>query len=154
MILRKARKSDIQELMTWFDTAESCRSWGGPRFEFPFTTESFCRDSRWSDLDSFSLVDDSDRLLGFGQFYEKLNRVHLARIAVDPKRRGAGHGTVLMQELFVAGTTLLSHKEFSLYVYSDNAAAIACYRGVGFKEVPAEEENEGLKDCLFMVAKP
>ena len=110
MPLRRATDSDVTELMSWFDDSHSCKQWGGPAFEFPFTRESFARDLHWPDMDSFCLVNESDRLAGFGQFYEKYSRVHLARIVVNANCRRSGSGVELVQGLVEAGMATLSHR--------------------------------------------
>lgn len=150
--MRAAKQSDIDQLMAWFDSAERTRRWGGPNFDYPFTRESFLRDLKWSAVHSFCLVDEHDVMLGFGQFYERFGRNHLARIAVAPDARGRGHGVVLVNGLIAAADALFPGRDSSLYVYHDNSAAIACYRRAGFTESPSPDEGETFNDCLFMVA--
>lgn len=154
MHLRRATDTDVTELMSWFDNSRSCKQWGGPSFEFPFTRETFVRDLHWPDMDSFGLVDELGQLTGFGQFYEKYSRVHLARIVVSKNSRGAGNGAKLVQGLAEAGMERLSHKEASLYVYKDNEVAIACYEKVGFVKSGDPAGDEKFDDCFFMVFKP
>ena len=39
--LELATDRDIDELMTWFPDAAAVDIWGGPKFRFPFTRDSF-----------------------------------------------------------------------------------------------------------------
>ena len=154
MLLRRAQESDITELMSWFETAASCQTWGGPAFEYPYTRDSFVRDLHWPGMDSFVLTDESDEVSGFGQFYEKYSRVHLARIVVNANSRGSGNGVRLVQGLVEEGVKKLTHREASLYVYKDNEAAIACYQRAGFVEAAHPVADENFQDCFFMVLNP
>ncbi len=153
MSLRRARKTEISELMGWFDTATSCTLWGGPSFEFPYTTDTFYRDLKWSSIKSFSWVNDNGKLIGFGQLYEKLGRTHLARLVVNPNYRGKGFGTRLLHNLIEEGARIFSHDENSLYVDHGNTTAISCYQSAGFRSTDRPEEDKGFEDCLFMVLK-
>lgn len=45
--LVEAEGSDLGQLMTWFVDALSTNVWGGPRFRYPFTAESFREDCYW-----------------------------------------------------------------------------------------------------------
>lgn len=154
MRFRRADTTDISELMQWFDSPENCKLWGGPEFEYPFTAETFFRDLKWSSIDSYSLVDASGEVVGFGQVYDKLNRHHLARIVINPKHRGKGHGAELLASLIGEGRNADPQKEYSLYVYKRNSVAIRCYRGVGFEEHALPTDDAGFDNCVFMVLKP
>ena len=149
--MREATRSDIGQLMGWFETADATTRWAGPNFAFPFTRESFLRDLKWPAVHSYCLVNDEDTMVGFGQFYEKFGRNHLARIAVDPQARGHGHGVALVRGLAASAGELFPGRDTSLYVYLDNAAAIRCYRRAGFEDAAAPDEGESYKSCLFMI---
>ncbi len=154
MKLRRAVESDLAALMGWFPDAHSTDIWSTPNFRFPFTKETFRKDAHWDELDSYCLVADDGDLLAFGQFYEHFNRVHLARLIVNPNRRGQGCGTELVRRLMEAGHRKLGHDEYSLYVYGWNTPAVACYRSVGFIEhAPPKDDPKSLDDCMFMVRK-
>lgn len=154
MRFRQAVTTDISKLMQWIDSAASCNIWGGPTFEYPFTFDTFQRDMKWSSIDSYSLVDEQDELIGFGQLYEKLNRCHLARIIINPERRGNRHSTTLLTSLIDEGRKSHPEKECSLYVYKHNTVALHCYRGMGFRDYSLPAEDTGFDDCIFMVLKP
>ena len=137
--------------MTWFDTADRCRLWAGPNFVYPFDDASFLRDLQWTSRHSFSLVDDDDALLGFGQLHDRFRRIHLSRLAIAPDRRGRGLGKTLLRDLIRAGESRFGYDECALYVYEHNVAAVACYSALGFKPVAPPERVAGLEECLYMV---
>ena len=118
------------------------------------TDESFRRDSRWASVDSYSLVDDADELLGFGQISARCRRAHLSRLAVAPKHRGKGYGTALVKHLIARARETTSYRECSLYVYRDNTVAIHCYRREGFRETDAPRNDVPPPHCVYMVLPP
>ncbi len=150
MKLIVASESDIKSLMLWFPTGRSVDIWGGPRFRYPFTPETFQEDVRWRDMDTYCLVDSSLEMLAFGQFYERHERINLARLVVSPDRRGQGVGTTLVRLLMEQGRKSIPGREYSLYVYRDNHAAKACYVGLGFEEDEYPEDDELADTCIYM----
>lgn len=149
--LRCCNEADLTELMTWFETREHCEMWGGPNFEFPFTAETFRRDTRWASVNSFGFDDDLGRLLGFGQIHEKFGRIHITRIVIRRGNRGGGLGSALLNGLLENGAKKFPGKEYSLYVNCDNDRAFSCYRKAGFSVAESPIEDAGFDDCVFMV---
>lgn len=149
--LRPAADCDARELMSWFSQRNACLTWGGPAFRYPFTPASFIEDMRLASLSGYALTDDTDTLLGFGQIYPKLNRIHLARLAVHPEMRGGGLGKRLISKLVEAGQAAFAWREASLFVYRQNTAAHRCYRQMGFVDTAWPEGDRVLRGCVFMV---
>lgn len=151
--LQRAKASDLDTLMTWFPSKHDTRIWGGPNFRYPFTPHTFREDVRWDDMASFSLRDPAGRFSGFGQAYERVGRINLARLVVDPKRRGKGAGRRLLTLLMTAAAQLMPLKEFSLFVYRDNTTALKCYESLEFKicEYP---EDDPLADAAYYMTRP
>jgi ribosomal protein S18 acetylase RimI-like enzyme len=150
MKLSPATESDISHLMSWFPTGQSVDIWGGPKFRYPFTPDTFQEDVRWRDMDTYCLVDFSGEVLAFGQIYERHGRINLARLVVSPDRRGQGIGRQLVQLLMERGRTSIPGQEYSLYVYRDNHRAKACYAGLGFEENEYPEDDEMADTCIYM----
>ena len=87
----------------------------------------------WFDAEDFLVLREGDALIGFcwlkveepvGEFYV---------VGVDPERQGEGLGRRLMR----AGFARLASRGIriaALYVESDNAAAVALYRSLGFND--------------------
>jgi ribosomal protein S18 acetylase RimI-like enzyme len=151
MRLVKSSGGHIREIMGWFPDRQSCTNWGGPAMRFPFTEESFLEDIHWGKLPSYCAVGPEDELLGFGQFYEKLGRCHLARLAIAPEFRGRGLGKDFISSLMNISSNELGYSEFSLYVLEFNNAAVACYQSLGFRRADIPEAVIDLKDCIFMI---
>ena len=151
--LERANEADIESLMTWFETGFDVKVWGGPKFRFPFTRESFFEDVHFRDMATFVLWDSGNAMVGFGQLYNRHERINLARLVVRKDRRGQGLGKALIEELMRAGASLLPLAEFSLFVYRDNTPALECYKAMGFgiRDYP---EEDPLADKAFYLTRP
>jgi ribosomal protein S18 acetylase RimI-like enzyme len=149
--LHPARDVEMRALMQWFPDAHSTRVWGGPAFRFPFTFESFIADARWPGMSSWCMRDEHE-MLGFGQYYDRYHRINLARIAVHPGRRGEGLGKRLLALLMQEACKATDSAEFSLFVYRDNAAAVRCYKAMGF-EVAEFPPDAPLKDVTCYMTR-
>jgi ribosomal protein S18 acetylase RimI-like enzyme len=152
-ILDETAESDIDQLMTWFPDADTTRTWGGPDFRHPFNRHSFAEDIQWGRMATFSLHSPSAELAAFGQLYERLNRINLARLAVDPTMRGQGIGRRLIEMLMTLGPQMFSCSEFSLFVYRDNVVAAKCYESMGFK-VTSYPDAAVLGDVCDYLTRP
>lgn len=148
--LTTARSTDIDALMPWFTDEAGTTSWGGPQFRYPFTRESFHEDCHWHDMETFVLRDATGLLVGFGQLYERSNRIHLARIGVSPEHRGCGIGRVLVQALLDEGLRMFGFPEYSLFVRKDNPVAYKLYSSLGFvrSEFPVDAPMQDI--CYYM----
>jgi ribosomal protein S18 acetylase RimI-like enzyme len=152
MKLLAAADHHLAELMGWFPDPASCRIWGGPDFRFPFTAETFRADAKFDGSPSFSLLGDAGELLGFGQYYLRAGRCHLARLAVSPQHRGLGCGEFMVRELCRRGAKELQTSHCSLFVYDYNTAAIRLYHRLGFAFEPYPEATPLPEGCLYMAA--
>jgi len=84
---------------------------------------------------SFSLVDSSTVLLGFGQLVRQNPSVlRFARIIVAPHKRRLGVGTSLCKLLLAEVAIDPAIERVTLRVYRDNPSAIALYSKLGFGE--------------------
>ena len=92
----------------------------------------------------------SNALAAFGQFYDRNGRINFARLVVRPGHRRRGVGKRLLGLLMSRAAEELPLDEFSLFAYRDNAAALGCYRSMGFtiQDYPADQflANE----CYFL----
>ncbi|MDJ0904698.1 MAG: GNAT family N-acetyltransferase [Woeseiaceae bacterium] len=148
--LRAVVEADVDTLMQWFPTFEDVNIWGGPSFRYPFTRESFFADIDWERMASFGLFDWQDSLAAFGQLYDREERIHLARLVVDPERRGLGLGRRLIEMLMVVGKDHYPYGEYSLFVYRANEPAYRCYRALGFEiaDYPPDVPHADVCDFL------
>jgi len=88
--------------------------------------------------------------MGFGQYYERRGRCHLARLAVAPSCRGRRVGEDLILELARTGCAALGADGCSLFVLPGNERALRLYRRMGFVEEPYV--GESLPGSSYMVA--
>jgi ribosomal protein S18 acetylase RimI-like enzyme len=142
----------LRQMMSWFADAQACRLWGGTEFRYPFTEETFVADSRCESLPSYSLLGDGDRLLGFGQYYDRRGRCHLSRLAISPDHRGQGLGTQLIAQLVELGAPVLHADQCSLFVARTNPAAARLYARLGFVIVPYPDDSLPLAGIDYMIA--
>lgn len=147
----------IQEMMSWINDERELSVWAGPNFRYPFTLKSFTEDLQLGELSSYCLsssdvkaANDADALLAFGQFYQRLDKCHLARLLVAPQQRGNGLVKVLIKSLSACGRQKFGLDGDSLFVLPENTAAIRAYTSIGF-EVLEYPEQSPLKDCLYMI---
>ncbi|MBX2847630.1 MAG: GNAT family N-acetyltransferase [Acidiferrobacterales bacterium] len=136
--------------MTWFNDELSLRDWAGPGFRYPYDTYTFTADLKLAKLASFSLLDESNTLLAFGQYYLRLGCCHLGRLAVSPDYRKKGVGQLLLNRLSTHGLESLGVASLSLFVLDHNHDAIRSYRRFGFRFVDYPEEIP-IEGCLYMV---
>jgi ribosomal protein S18 acetylase RimI-like enzyme len=149
--LIEATEAHVPQIMTWFPTEDSCRVWGGPEFRFPFTAETFLADSKLTSMPSYALVRESAEVCGFGQFYLRVARCHLSRLAVAPAYRGQGLGTQLIEMLLQEGKKTLGVTQGSLFVHVTNTSAIALYERLGFIRSPYPEPGVGIQNSHYMI---
>ena len=151
--LDETAEGDIDQIMKWFPDADATRIWGGPDFRHPFNRGSFAEDIHWGRMATFSLRSPAGELAAFGQLYERLNRINLARLAVNPATRGQGIGKRLIEMLMTLGPKMFSCTEFSLFVYRDNIVATTCYKSLGFK-VTTYPEKAVLGEVCDYLTRP
>lgn len=144
---------DIDELMSWFANSDDTDIWAGPRFRFPFTRSTFRKDCQWDRMPGFRLNSPEGQFAAFGQMYRRYGRINLARLVVNPAIRGQGVGKRLVGMLIEVGPTLFEGDEFSLFAYRHNAAALGCYRSMGFvvREYP---QGARMADACYYLTRP
>lgn len=136
--------------MRWFPDARSVDRWGGPRFRYPFTPGSFREDCRIDEVKSYCLRNPYGALCAFGQYYDRDDRAHLARLVTHPEMRRRGIGERLIRNLIMAAEREGGHEQCSLFVYKDNEPAYRCYLKFGFV-VEAYPDDAPLKGkCYFL----
>lgn len=144
---------DLDELTRWFPDAESVHRWGGPRFRYPFTPESFREDCRVDQIATYCVRNPVDVMAAFGQMYDRNDRGHLARLVTHPQMRRQGIGQRLIRMLMAASRREWGYEQSSLFVYRDNEAAYRCYLKMGFV-VQDYPDGAPMKDeCYFLTRK-
>lgn len=150
--LQRFEVAQLPELMSWFPDQGACTVWGGPGFRFPFTPETFRADARLDSLSTWALMDDDRQIVGFGQFYLRVGRCHLGRLAIAPALRGRGLGSTLVRELGRIGAADLGVDSYSLFVLPGNERAMRLYQRLGFSVASYPEPTPMFEDCIYMVA--
>lgn len=102
-------------------------------------------------LPTWALVLEDGSLGGFGQFYLRVGRCHLGRLAIAPARRGQGLGSTLVRELCERGRSELGAESCSLFVVPENVRALKLYERLGFKPTPYPEPSPELRQYIYMV---
>jgi len=148
-----ATRDDARQVMGWFTDAESVMLWGSPFTRFPLREETFFTDTDWDIVTSCVARDHDGTVIAFGQYYPKLGRCHLARLAVNPAYRQQGIGVRFIAALMKHGGAALDTDEFSLYVITKNEPAWRCYKKLGFHMEPYPHNDPHLDNCAFMVAE-
>ena len=148
-----ARSAHLEALKTWFPDREKAYDWCGPGLRFPFTHETFLEDIHWERMSSYSLISENKELIGFGQYYEKTRRCHLARLAISPAFRSRGIGYDFIYRLMKIGMEDLGVDECSLFVIRSNAKALKCYRALKFEKTDYPPGHAVYNDIDFMVHK-
>ncbi|MDJ0910686.1 MAG: GNAT family N-acetyltransferase [Woeseiaceae bacterium] len=151
--LTRADDGDMDTLMTWFSSAEEVDVWGGPKFRYPFTVDTFRTDCHWPGMASYCLRDASGSMCAFGQYYDRNGYMNLARLVVVPEQRGRRLGSELVSRLMQAAAEELTLDEFSLFVYRDNAPALKLYQSLGF-EIQEYPPDQILADKCFFLTRP
>lgn len=151
--LRNATEGHLEHLMGWFADAHSLNVWGGPKFRYPYTPESFREDCHWGRMATFVLESPDDRFAGFGQIYDRYGRINLARLVVHPELRGQGVGRRLVELLLAVGPTVVDRAEFSLFAYRDNRPALKCYQRAGFR-IRDYPKDAPMADVCYYLTRP
>ena len=144
-MLRSATLADLSVVASWMPTARDCELWAGWRVRFPIDLESLPSSISFSEATAFSLTDDCDRLIAFGQLLPKGRRAHLGRLIVAPACRGKGYGEALVQAL-IQEARKQPFECLSLNVDRNNTPAILLYVKLGFHDaVRPRDEPESLE---------
>jgi len=149
MTLTFPSQSHILTLMSWFTNEDALIQWAGPGFRFPFDLTSFQQDLKANPDTAFVLISPTGELLGFGQYYQRLDKCHLGRLVVNPEFRGKGIIAELIKQISEQGTKVLNLADSSLFVLSHNKSAVKAYQKVGFELADYPDEMP-LADCLYM----
>ena len=150
--LLRATSQQMLDVKTWFSNTKQIITWGGPNMVYPMPDKDYLALLQASHLHSFALLEHTGQMLAFGQFYVRLGRHHLGRLAVNPKWRGQGLSRVLISGLLTQAPQLQHAQGASLFVFADNHVALQCYRSLGFilRDYP-EPMPANMPDCLYMI---
>lgn len=149
----RAQTGHLDSLKTWFPDRKKAYDWCGPGLRFPFTDETFLEDIHWERMTAYVMVDENKELIGFGQYYEKTGRCHLARLVISPHYRSRGFGYRFIYRLMEIGRKDLGVDECSLFVVRSNKRAVKCYRALNFEKTDYPPGHAHYNGIDFMVCK-
>ena len=150
MKLTRATAQHLKEMMLWFPDEYRYKQWGGPQLRYPFTPQSFFEDCQFDKLDSYVLLNEQQHLIGFGQYYLRLERCHFGRLVISPDHRQQGHATTLITALAKVGIGSLKSNMCSLFVLPENAAAVKLYTSLGFTRTPYPDNDILIENIWYM----
>lgn len=141
-VLRPAIQHELKTVLSWIETPEQLKLWGGSALSFPPEMERTWCEIEARDDNSFVLVDAVGQLVGFGQTLSRAaNVIHLGRIIVSPLFRGKGLGRLLCEQLIHVAVEHCHPDQITLNVYKNNAVAFSLYTAIGFEVVAENLEN-------------
>lgn len=146
--LLKCTDQELIGVFRWFNSEKAVFYWGGPGVTYPLQVKRFKTESKFQECHSYALK-QGRQLMAFGQIYERLDHCHLGRLVVSPQYRGQGVGEKLIEALMTEGQRKLNLFQASLFVLSDNKAAIKLYEKSGFIEAVYPKKIP-LENCLYM----
>lgn len=140
------------EMASWVLSQEQLHEWAGPSVRYPCSAATLMSDFKLDELISFSLLDDDNNLVAFGQCYERVDCCHLGRLIVAPDFRGKAIVASLIERLSLKGCDQFNTNVCSLFVLKKNDTAIKAYQKIGFKLNKYPHEMP-LESCLYMTKK-
>ena len=149
MHLRSACESDLSIIISWIADADDCKLWAGPHVSFPLSSETLKAQISYAPENSFCLEKDGE-VVAFGQLIPKdRQRLHLARIIVNPAEREKGFGQILCEQI-IARAVDQSCRWITLNVYENNVAAMNLYKHLGFEAMPPPAEELPSDEVCFL----
>ncbi|HEV7753549.1 MAG TPA: GNAT family N-acetyltransferase [Baekduia sp.] len=136
LALRDFIPADDDALIAWAPTAEALMLFAGSTLAFPLTAAQLhaLRDTPHLHTWTAYVGPDADVPVGHAELLRTGSESgRLARIVVDPARRGAGLGRALVAAA-IERAEALALRRLSLRVYDGNDAAIRTYLALGFTD--------------------
>ena len=144
----QANPADISHLIPWIPDRTACLMWAGPSVNFPLKRKKLLKEIDYARDNSFCLIHNG-RMIAFGQLLSKQdNRLHMARIIVDPGSRRHGYGRQICTDLIQIARER-NKGTLTLNVYRDNLAGIRLYRELGFRKV----QGKSTMETIHMIQK-
>lgn len=142
-------EDDFDRLIGWVGSAEEMMRWTADAFAYPLTRERLRRHLRESAASGvrriYKAVDaESGQVTGhieLGAIDPRNRSLRLARVLVDPARRGRGVGEAMVRAALGVAFGEMGMHRVELGVFDFNAGAIACYERAGFRRDGVRRES-------------
>ena len=148
-------ESDYEELLSWSTSSKSLTYWAGPSVDFMQPVQNIIKQINKSTYHSYLLCIDNNApaksILGFGQYQYVGDKLHLARLVVNPKYRRQGLSNVLIRLLYNNASKRRTINTLTLFVYKSNKPAISAYIKLGFKNTTIPNTIKVPSDCELLM---
>ncbi len=115
------------------DDAESIAALEAKCFAMPWSREDFWRETR-NELAEYIVGELDGKIVAYAGAWVSFNQAEVMHVAVEPKFRGQGLGTLIFGELIKA-VKIRGAASITLEVRPSNIAAIKLYESFGLKSV-------------------
>lgn len=115
------------------DDAESIAALEAKCFAMPWSREDFWRETR-NELAEYIVAELDGKIVAYAGAWVSFNQAEVMHVAVEPKFRGQGLGTLIFGELIKA-VKIRGAASITLEVRPSNIAAIKLYESFGLKSV-------------------
>jgi len=144
LVLRKFNRNDFPIMKRWINSQRFCIQWSGPHFSYPLDDDqlekylSVVENDLVPDIGFMAISKENNMPVG----HIKIGNVDTAAgtgtlqfvIIGDDADRNKGMGRELVGSAVAYGFDTLGLKSINLKVFDFNAAALACYKKIGFEE--------------------
>lgn len=140
--LRPYKPCDAEIIVKWCRDEYAFRQWSADRYpKFPITAEDMNALYGGSEIWGLTAFDETGIVghltLRFPR--DGFDEVRFGFIIVDSEKRGMGYGKEMLKLAIRFAFGIMNANKVSLGVFENNAAAICCYKSVGFKEVQTDK---------------
>ncbi len=150
MRLRPYKPQDAEAIISWIKDEEALRKWSSDRYgAYPITPTDI--NHKYLECNGDCIEPDNfypltavtsegpvgHLILRYIDSEKTIFRIGF--VIVDDSRRGKGLGKRMLQMAIQYAFDMLKAKKITLGVFENNPSAYHCYKAVGFKENPAEE---------------
>jgi RimJ/RimL family protein N-acetyltransferase len=136
--LRPFERGDFDRLIAWAESPEFIFQWAGAIFTYPLDAAQLERYRLLASGDPPTRYIYTALTEGAPAGHIELSAIDrrnsaatLARVLVDPARRGQGIGAAMVTQVLAIGFDALGLHRIDLNVFDFNHAAIACYARAG-----------------------
>jgi len=141
MQLIRFSEENNQQLIDWIDNKELNILWSGHSFQFPLTDIQLKQHYTNACVSPFLFMIDN-KPSGYVELY-KISEIEyrICRVFIAPNYRGNHYAMKMISLLLNHAKQNFNFKFITLAVYSQNTAAIKCYKKLGFIPYNIELNN-------------